>query len=172
MVKSSKSNGYHVGQCRQRTFLSLQKVLLDSSVVEGDFTSPGPPYLTEIPLRCSETNPLTRVKILQLPGVCFRFLVNYLQIVFELPILLCIEAAQSKISFKTFESWCYYFYLGVPVNLGICPLPLQKKSLVKWFQEMAFLLSKFRAFASGELNHTDTSSLPFTDDSPHTVGLL
>ena len=37
---------------------------------------------------------------------------------------------------------------------------------------MAFLLSKFRAFASGELNHTDTSSLPFTDDSPHTVGLL
>lgn len=95
MLKSPKSNGYQVGQCRYRRFLLLQEVLMDNDLIDYDFTSPGlpQPLLTEIPLRCSETNPLTRMETLQLPGVCFRFLVNYLQIVFELPVLLCIEAA-------------------------------------------------------------------------------
>ena len=37
---------------------------------------------------------------------------------------------------------------------------------------MAFLLPKFRAIISGQLNHTNTSFLPFTDDCSPTMGLL
>lgn len=105
----------------------------------------------------------------QLPGVCFKCLLNCLQIVSELLILLCIEAAQSQISFKTFDSW---FTIFTQVFLVFVPGHYRKQSLVKWLQEMAFLLPKFRAIISGQLNHTNTSFLPFTDDCSHSMGLL
>lgn len=65
MLQSSKLKVSPRGQCISRTFHRCRK-FYRVAMLSTDYSSPGlpQPLLTEIPLRCSETNPLTRMKIL------------------------------------------------------------------------------------------------------------
>lgn len=65
----------------------------------------------------------------QLPGVCFRFLVNCLQIVSELLHIVVYRGCSEPDLIRNLWLTVYNFYSGVPVNLGICP-HYRKQSLV------------------------------------------
>lgn len=64
MVQSSKLKVSPVGNAYLERSITAENSIV--AMLSTDFSSPGLPQLllTEIPLRCSETNPLTRMKIL------------------------------------------------------------------------------------------------------------
>lgn len=76
-------------------------------------------------------------------------MVDYLQIVSELSGLARMEGAWSKISLKTCGLVELLFLLRYSTESWCLSLVIMENSpLAKWFQEMYFLLSKFKAFIS------------------------